>query len=64
MDIQAKRAQYLTRQEELKKYSNELAAEHTRVERSLIALSGAIEALDDLLKEEVSSAGNSDGVDP
>ena len=52
MDINAKRQQYLDRIEELKKYRDQLAAEHAKVEKSLIALGGAVEALDDLLKEE------------
>lgn len=52
MDINAKRQQYIERIEELKKYRDQLATEHAKVEKSLIALGGAVEALDDLLKEE------------
>ena len=51
MDINAKRQEYMARIEELKKYREQLAAEHAKVEKTLIALGGAVEALDELLKE-------------
>ena len=51
MDIQSKRNEYAARMDELKKYQDQLAAEHDKVSKTLIALGGAVEALDDLLKE-------------